>query len=275
MFGSGGPDGAAARARLQSLAPRWVPTEADVHDAAAGRDATFVAPPASAQPGPARHALVEQRRPVRRLDAAAVRGLVSLGLAALLGALVVVIIGWPRGVAAPEAGAGAVEEESGVQNVLDEPSPSPSASDAVVVDVDGAVRRSGVVELPAGSRVVDAIKAAGGLLPRGDTGSLNLAHVLLDGEQVVVPRMGDGVVLADPEAVPSSGPGVAATPGLVSLNAATEVELDTLPGIGPVLAAAIVEWRTQNGGFTSIEQLQDVSGIGPTTFADLAPLVRL
>ena len=63
--------------------------------------------------------------------------------------------------------------------------------------------------------------------------------------------------------------------GLVNLNTATEVELETLPGIGPVLAAAIVEWRTQNGGFTSIEQLQDVSGIGPTTFADLAPLVRV
>jgi competence protein ComEA len=61
----------------------------------------------------------------------------------------------------------------------------------------------------------------------------------------------------------------------VNLNTATEAELDTLPGIGPVLAAAIVEWRTQNGGFTSIEQLQEVSGIGPTTYADLAPLVRI
>ena len=160
-------------------------------------------------------------------------------------------------------------------NVLEQPSPSSSASGKVVVDVDGAVRRPGVVELPSGSRVVDAIEAAGGVKPSGDTGSLNLAQVLLDGEQVVVPTEGQAAGPADPATLASPEPGVAPTTGLVSINTATEVELETLPGIGPVLAAAIVEWRTQNGGFTSIEQLQDVSGIGPSTFADLAPLVRL
>ena len=275
MFGSGRLDGAEARARLQSITPRWVPTEADLADAVGGIDAAFVAAPAAAESGPARHALPERQRPVWRLDAAAVRGLVSLALAALAGALVVVIVGWPRGTAAPRADAGTVGNRASVQSVLEQPSPSPSASELVVVDVDGAVRRPGVVELPRGSRVVDAIKAADGVLPRGDTGSLNLAQVLLDGEQVVVPSLGDAAAPAGPAAGASPAPGVAPTTAMVSLNTATEVELETLPGIGPVLAAGIVEWRTQNGGFTSIDQLQDVSGIGPSTFADLAPLVRL
>ena len=123
--------------------------------------------------------------------------------------------------------------------------------------------------------MVDALEAAGGVRARGDTGSLNLAQVLLDGEQVVVPNEGAAAEAAPSGAVASPAPGAAPGVGLVNLNTATEVELETLPGIGPVLAAAIVEWRTQNGGFTSIEQLQDVSGIGPTTFADLAPLVRV
>jgi competence protein ComEA len=150
----------------------------------------------------------------------------------------------------------------------------------LVVDVDGKVHSPGVVELSTGSRVIDAIKAAGGVTRHGDTGALNLAEVLIDGQQVVVPRAGaDGSVVsgvvpggtAEPVApVPTSGP--AAT---VSINSASTTELEVLPGIGPVLAAAIVEWRTQNGGFTSIEQLQEVSGIGPATYAELAPLVRL
>lgn len=275
MFGSGRPDGAAACTRLQAITPRWVPTGADVTDAADSHDAAFVAAPSTAEPGPARHALPERPRPIWRLDATAVRGLVSLALAALAGALVVVIVGWPRGDAAPQADSAPGAKRAPVQSVLEQPSPSSSVSEVVVVDVDGAVQRPGIAELPRGSRVVDAIKSAGGVLPRGDTGSLNLAQVLLDGEQVVVPREGDTAVPADPAGVASPAPGAAPTVGLVSVNTATEVELETLPGIGPVLAAAVVEWRTQNGGFTSIDQLQEVSGIGPSTFADLAPLVRL
>ena len=275
MFGSGHPDGAEARARLQSIIPRWVPTNADLTDAAISSNAAFARAPAATEPGLARHALPERQRPVWLLDSAAVRGLVSLALAAMAGALVVVLVGWPRGAAAPPADVGAAGRNAPVQSVLEQPSPSASVSEVVVVDVDGAVRRPGVVELPGGSRVVDAIKAAGGVLPRGDTGSLNLAQVLLDGEQVVVPSAGDAAAPTDPAAVASPAPGATATTGVVSLNTATEIEFETLPGIGPVLAAAIVEWRTQNGGFTSIEQLQDVSGIGPATFADLAPLVRL
>jgi len=149
----------------------------------------------------------------------------------------------------------------------------------VVVDVDGKVRRPGIVELAEGSRVIDAIKEAGGLAHRGDTGALNLAEVLIDGQQIVVPAVGE-VPAAGGDVIPGATAGEPPAPGSgavgsVSINSAAQAELETLPGIGPVLAAAIVEWRTQNGGFTSVEQLQEVSGIGPVTFAELAPLVRL
>lgn len=267
MFGSGTPDVATARARLRAITPRWVPTEADI-DASA---VTSVTEPD--RPDVAGHSIPPAPRPAWRLEAGAVRGLVSLGLAAVAGALVVVVVGWPRGAVAPSAQPAQRAGESSLQKVLTQPSPSTSAAGVVVVDVDGAVRRPGVVKLAAGARVVDAIEEAGGVGPNADTGALNLAQVLLDGEQVVVPNAGEAPVA--PGVAASPAPGVAPSTALINLNTATEVELETLPGIGPVLAAAIVEWRTQNGGFTSIDQLQDVSGIGPTTFADLAPLVRV
>jgi competence protein ComEA len=197
--------------------------------------------------------------------------LVSLALAAVAGGLVVVVAGWPRGSLVPEAVTPtpqaplASASSSMPHGVVVQP--SPAGIGEVVVDVDGAVRRPGVVTLPDGSRVVDAIKAAGGQSSRADTGSLNLAQVLMDGEQVIVPRRGSPGQAASP--------GVSVAPGLVNLNTATATELETLPGIGPVLAAAIVDWRTQNGGFTSVDQLEQVSGIGPATFAELASLVRV
>ena len=127
---------------------------------------------------------------------------------------------------------------------------------------------------PQASRVVDALKAAGGVAARADTGTLNLAQVLIDGEQIVVLRRGAAPsAVPGPSTVPGSGGSLPAA--VVNLNTATAVELETLPGIGPVLAAAIVEWRTQNGGFTSVDQLEQVSGIGPATFAELEPLVRV
>ncbi len=253
--------------------PRWIPTDADLVAAAGGRPvATSPTPPETRVAEPSRHTLPEPRRPAWRLDPAAVRGLVSLALAAVAGGLVVVVAGWPRGTLVPQADSpipGTSATGSDPQSVLVQPSPAMSGNGevVVVVDVDGAVRRPGVVTLPDGSRVVDAIKAAGGQASRADTGSLNLAQVLMDGEQVIVPRRG-----SPGQAAP---PGVSAAPGLVNLNTATATELETLPGIGPVLAAAIVDWRTQNGGFTSVDQLEQVSGIGPTTFAELASLVRV
>jgi competence protein ComEA len=283
MFGPSRPDGSAARARLRSLSPRWTPTGADIDavlQEAAPVPADAPEPTAAPRPGETevgRHALPEAPRPIWRIDGAAARGLVSLALAAVVGGLVVVLLGWPRGAPVDRASGGEPAAPSpDAQSVLSEPSP---ATSTVVVDVDGKVRRPGVVELAEGSRVIDAIRKAGGLARRGDTGVLNLAEVLIDGQQIVVPAAGQsptpgnvipGSTPVDP--APSSGVGSTAS---VSINSASQVELETLPGIGPVLAAAILEWRTQNGGFTSIEQLQEVSGIGPATFAELAPLVRL
>jgi competence protein ComEA len=135
----------------------------------------------------------------------------------------------------------------------------------VVVDVAGRVRHPGLVTLPAGSRVADALRAAGGATPGTDLTSLNLARKLVDGEQILV-----GVPSVAAGAAESAGP---TSP--VDLNTASVAELDALPGVGPVLAQRIVDWRTAHGGFTSVSQLRQISGIGDSKFADLQPLVRL
>jgi competence protein ComEA len=138
-----------------------------------------------------------------------------------------------------------------------------AAAAALVVDVAGDVRRPGLVRLPAGSRVADAIAAAGGLRPGATTEGLNLARRLTDGEQVLV------------GAAPSGAPAAAASPGLVNLNTATAEDLDALPGVGPVLAERIVAWRDAHGPFASVDQLREVSGIGERKFADLRDRVTV
>ena len=153
------------------------------------------------------------------------------------------------------------------------PSPSPSAEGLIRVHVIGAVRSPGVVSLPQGSIVQDAIAAAGGLSDDADPAMLNLAAPLSSGQQVVVGTVEEPLgelrdAPQDSGADPGSG-------GLVNINTATAAELEALPGVGPVLAAAIVEWRETNGGFTAVEDLQEVSGIGPKSFAKLAPLVTV
>ena len=141
----------------------------------------------------------------------------------------------------------------------------------VVVHVAGAVATPGVVTLPAGSRVADAVAAAGGDLAEADTGLINLARVLADGEQVRVPFQGEEVP-ADQAVGTSSGSGAGSgtggaggggAGGLVNVNTADASTLETLPGIGPALAQRIVEHREQNGPFASVEDLTDVPGIGP------------
>ncbi|NED98190.1 hypothetical protein G1H11_23090 [Phytoactinopolyspora alkaliphila] len=142
----------------------------------------------------------------------------------------------------------------------------------LMVHVAGKVANPGVISLPSGSRVVDAIEAAGGAEAGVDLTPLNLARVVSDGEQVLVgvdPPPGH----AD-AGQPDHPPGPEAG-GRVSLNTATVQQLETLPGIGPALAQRIVEWRENNGRFTSIEELHEVSGIGPSKYADIAPLVVL
>jgi competence protein ComEA len=153
---------------------------------------------------------------------------------------------------------------------------------ALVIHVAGSVRRPGVVELPTGSRVVDAISQAGGALRRADVAAVNLARVLSDGEYVWVPRRGGGErppQAASPTAGASPGladAGVGVQPaGPISVNSASVTELQTLPGVGPVLAQRIITWREEFGPFTAVDQLMDVSGIGPSVLEQVRPLVVL
>lgn len=149
---------------------------------------------------------------------------------------------------------------------------SPAAT--VTVDVEGRVRRPGIAVLPSGSRVVDAIRAAGGAPRRRDLAGLNLAAVLADGQQIVVG--GGSTVTGLPTAVPSGSSSSSGGPtALVNLNTATAEELDTLPDVGPVTAQSILEWREANGGFTSVDELLEVDGIGEATLAKIAPHVTV
>ncbi|MCC0098233.1 ComEA family DNA-binding protein [Streptomyces flavotricini] len=162
------------------------------------------------------------------------------------------------------------------------PAPEPSPGSAtggggagarIVVDVSGRVRDPGVRRLPAGARVEDALAAAGGVRPGADTSGLNRARVLVDGEQLVV-----GAPAQSAPGGPGSGAGQGAggggAGGPLSLGTATVEQLDGLPGVGPVLARHIVEFRTARGGFRSVEELRQVDGIGERRFADLRKLVR-
>jgi competence protein ComEA len=179
--------------------------------------------------------------------------------------------GRPRAVQIPTAAHSAVAEApSPAEASAPSAPPSGSASPGggVVVDVAGKVRQPGVRRLPAGSRVIDALTAAGGALPGVDTSSLNLARVLADGEQVVV-----GLPAVPEAAAAVAGPGTGSS-GPVSLNSATVEQLDALPGVGPVLARHIIEYRNQHGGFTSVNQLQWISGVGQRKFNELRSLVR-
>jgi len=141
------------------------------------------------------------------------------------------------------------------------PAPTPAG---IVVDVGGRVRRPGLVTLPAGSRVADAIRAAGGVVRRADLALVNLAAKVSDGELLLI-----GVPGA------TSGDGVVGSDSPVNLNTATADALDALPGIGPVLAQRIIDWRTAHGGFASVKDLDQVSGIGASIYAEISPLVTV
>lgn len=189
----------------------------------------------------------------------------------LAGAAAILLVWWlvagrPHEVAVPASTAAL----AGGDPASSETAAAPSGE--VVVDVAGRVRRPGIVTLPAGSRVHEAIDAAGGLKGRVDTAGLNLARVLTDGEQILV-----GAAPAATAASPATG---AAAPGaapgvLINLNTADAAALDTLPGVGPVTAQAILTWREENGPFRSVDDLLDVKGIGEATLAELRDLVSV
>jgi competence protein ComEA len=140
---------------------------------------------------------------------------------------------------------------------------APAVRPRVTVDVTGAVRRPGLYRLPDGSRVADALDRAGGPTHKAFLEAVNLAAPLADGQQVLVPRKAANGVAAPPAS--STGP--------VSLSAATVEQLDTLPGVGPVTAEKIIDYRDAHGAFRSVEELDAVPGIGPATVEELRELV--
>ncbi|WP_107016304.1 ComEA family DNA-binding protein, partial [Streptomyces dioscori] len=177
-----------------------------------------------------------------------------------------------------ETNAAGQKTAAGPSTAAQAPPGAGAAPTALVVDVSGKVREPGIHRLPAGSRVADALKAAGGVRPGTDTEGLNRARFLVDGEQVLV---------GAPAAVGPGAPGAAGTSGAagpggaapapvtpVALNTATLEQLDTLPGVGPVLAQHIIDYRGRHGGFRSVDELREVNGIGDRRFADLRNLVR-
>ena len=158
------------------------------------------------------------------------------------------------------AGAGAAAEQPVAPLVVE----TPSAAPKLVVHVAGAVQRPGLYRLAEGKRVADAVARAGGAAASADTSAINLAAPLVDGMQVVVPA----------RAAAAAGGGVApAVGGRVSLSSATRAELDALPGVGPVTAQKIVDYRTEHGGFRSVDDLDAIPGIGPARVDQLRELV--
>jgi competence protein ComEA len=221
------------------------------------------------------------------------RGRTGLRAAVLLGVLAVALGGWfwwqvaagmpeaiplsevsPAGSPEPGADAGAAAPPSG-----GDPG---GGTERIIVHVAGAVARPGVVELPAGSRLHEAIAAVGGSTGVSDPDRLNLAAVLEDGQKILVPARGDP---GSAEPVPAEtggsagagtdGGGAAPGGGKIDLNTAGVEELGTLPRVGPVLAQRIVDWRKQHGRFQTVEELDAVDGVGPKMLEALLPRVRV
>jgi len=171
--------------------------------------------------------------------------------------------------------------EGAVSSVVTAPPPAGVVGSAsapqseIVVDVAGKVRRPGIATLPPGSRVVDALDAAGGPRRGVDLTALNLARVLVDGEQILVGVEPPPGVAASAASVPGSTATAGSPTTLVDLNSATQADLEELPGIGPVTAQAILTWRAEHGAFTAVEELLEVSGIGEATLAEMAPFVTI
>lgn len=188
---------------------------------------------------------------------------------AAVAAIAILAIGWQH-----EQSGGQVErasyssDSSSETSASTEPAGTSAAPLVVVVDVTGAVRHPGVYRLGGSARVLDAVNRAQPL-PSADVSAVNLAARLTDGEQVVVPRKGQAVAAA------GSGDGSATPAAPVSLNSGTLEQLETLDGIGPSLAQRIIDYRTAHGGFRSIADLDQVSGIGPARLAALRGHVTL
>jgi competence protein ComEA len=197
------------------------------------------------------------------------------GLAAIVAVTLVGVGVWyvrslPRPVAVASRPGGAGFD---VPTAAPEATPSPAT---LFVDVAGAVRRPGVYELDAGLRVIDAIRAAGGERSNAVLVGLNLAAPLADGTQILVPeRSPAGRSQPAGSAAGATGAVGGGPPATVNVNTADATALQELPGIGEVLSQAIIDYRTENGPFASVDELEDVSGIGPATLADIRDLVSV
>lgn len=226
--------------------------------------------------------LLEQGSPPRwrvGAGAAIVLVLVAAAVAVAIAALRPSSAGILGGV---DAGSG--EAGAGGSALTVSSTPTSTEPATLFVHVLGAVRDPGVYELPPGSRLMDAVAAAGGLAEDADAGAVNLARTMEDGEQLRIPRIGeepppDAEATAATAAAGSagaSGPSATAgASGLVDLNTASQAELETLPRIGPAMAQRILDYREQHGGFRAVEELREVSGIGDATYEQLAPLVTV
>lgn len=233
-------------------------------------------------PGPQGHA--EVARPGVRGPSGGmwVRLVGLLAVLVALGGGAAVVTSWPREMPAevvvmssaapsavdPFAGAGATPFAEPGAEPFAEPASAVPPEVSLLVHVAGDVKRPGVVRLPAGARVEDAVEAAGGLRRGADVGATNLARLVVDGERIEV-----GADQGQSQLAPSGSIGVPGAP--IDLNTATAEQLDSLPGIGPVTAAKILAWRTANGRFTIVDELAEVPGIGPKTLAELRAHVRV
>jgi competence protein ComEA len=295
---------AAVRPAVEPPEPEegWDDDWTEPHTHVAGARAAIAPPPPDDEPSgapppvpvPGRHAARRSRRLLEAAVPETLRGRVGLGpsqvaVLAVLVALGLAITCWwvVRGgaeqVVAPvvpspaadlvsvsPAAAPAGAAATGASGAPSAAAGSATAGATVTVDVAGKVRRPGIAVLDTGARVVDALKAAGGARPGVDLSGLNLARVLVDGEQILV-----GV--AAPAGLAASAAPVSGSPGapLVNLNTASQSELEELPEVGPVTAQAILAWRDQHGGFTAVEELLEVDGIGDATLSRLAPFVTV
>jgi competence protein ComEA len=203
-----------------------------------------------------------------------VAALAVLALAVVGGTVALRLAGAPDGPAAPAV---TVEEPAVSASAAygGDPAPTPTPG-TVWVHVVGQVGSPGLVGLPEGSRVAEAVAAAGGALPDADLAGLNLAEVVQDGAQVRVPAPGEVAVPA-PAGAAAGGAGAAdgSPGGAVDVNLADATQLQTLPGIGPVLAERIVGWRTEHGAFASVDDLLDVPGIGPAVLSRIRDQARV
>lgn len=208
------------------------------------------------------------------LDRIPVRALV-VAVTAVIAAILAVVLAWHHGASRGYGGAGSAPGVGPVAPAVPASPPADGVADptSIVVDVGGRVHKPGLVTLPAGARVADAIAAAGGPLHHREIATVDLAARVSDGQLLLV-----GVASAPPADAPAAGgdggdDSTSTATAPVDLDTATIDELETLPGVGPVTAQKIIDWRTAHSGFTTVAQLQQVSGIGPARYAELSPLV--